>query len=213
MTNIIEELKQREEAAKAEARENYWALVEAMAKGNPPAISADECEAVLAAAGRTSKDLEADLARVRGVIEAEEDVDSYPEDADEQVQKARTEHGELLRKQKLIRDVELPRAERESEARVFHAESQAHYRHEALKDLAAAKAALEEARTGRAPKPKTESAPEAPTRMGMIISGPHNNGWEPPSDYDYDHHFNGDGTDYWVHRRTGERVYRPKKTG
>lgn len=210
MSNIIEELKQREEAVKAEARENYWALVEAMAEGK--AIGADECEAVLAPAGKTSKDLEADLALARRVIEGEEDVDSYQKDAGEQVHKARTEHGELLRRHKLIRDVELPRAERESEARVFHAESQAHYRHEAVKELDAARAALEEARTGQTAKPAAPPAPEPPARMSAIVSGPRNDGWEPPSEYDYDRIQGNDGVYFWQHRRTGHIVRRPLKS-
>jgi len=208
--NIIEELKQREEAAKAEARENYWALVEAMAEGR--AIGADECEAVLASAGKTSEDLEADLARVRGVIEAEEDVDSHPEDADNQAQSARAQHAELLRKQRHIRDVELPRAERESEARAFHAESQAHYRREALKELAARRAALEEARTGQTGKPKVPPAPEPSRTVVVTHSGPNYDGWEPPSEYDYDRVQGNDGVFFWQHRRTGHIVRRPLKS-
>ncbi|HHH28778.1 MAG TPA: hypothetical protein ENK57_10605 [Polyangiaceae bacterium] len=209
MTDIIKELAAREQAEQAEALNAYYALAEVIAEGADIGAD-DDTAAIVAKAGKTSKDLEADLALFRRKVALAAEVAEL--DEAQQDLRAVREEGAQLRAKHEAEKKRMKDEEDDLKVRDFALFTRAQDLRTSARELEELNAKIEQARTGGAPKPAPAEPKRRTAHQLLPTTKRRPDGWSPPSDYDYDKvetTCDGKRAFIYKHRRTGEVIYPP----
>lgn len=209
MDNLIQQLAAREQAEQAEALNAYYALAEVIAEGADIGAD-DETAAIVAKAGKTSKDLEADLALFRRKVALAAEVAELDEaQAD---LRATREEGAAMRARHEVAKARIKEEEEDLRSRDFELTNRVRDLRTSARELEELNARIEQARTGAEPKPAPAEPKRRTAHQLLPTSRRRADGWSPPSDYDYDKvetTCDGKRAFIYKHRRTGEVIYPP----
>jgi len=208
MTDIIKKLEAHEQAVEAKARDDYWALIDAIA--DDEAIGADKSAPILRKAGKIAEDLAADLDLAKRERELTEQVAGFAS-AREEHRTACEEAASMRVRHEAARERMRVEAN-EAEAQIRRLRTQVEGLGAASGKLEELRAKIGEARTGQVARRTDEpchSEPRTYHQLRPIVVGEQSGGsWHPPSQYDYDM-VEGDGGYFYRHRRNGKVIYPP----
>ena len=207
--NLIQQLAARERADHADALTAYFSILESIAGGADIGAD-DEMAAIVAKAGKTSRDMEAALALFRRKVALATEVAELG-DAQAQLRAVR-EEGASMRARHEEEKKRIKAEASELASRDFELTNRVRDLRASARELEELNGRIEQARTGAAPKPAPAEPKRRTPRQLLPTTRRRAEGWSAPSPYDYDTvegSHEGGRVFYYRHRRTGEVIYPP----